>query len=96
MVQYPALLIIGQSTNKHSKHVDHEGRYDSMEDDVQHMEANRVKASHYEVVQPTTARREKNLMLNRAGETKCICEEGGSCYKGIMCPIGFITLHKHH
>lgn len=50
MVDYPTLLIIGQSTDQYRKHVNHKGRYDSMEDDVQHMEANRVQASSYEVV----------------------------------------------
>lgn len=56
VVQYPTILIMGQSTNQYSKHVNHEGRYDSMEDDVQHMEANRVQASRQEVVQPARAR----------------------------------------
>lgn len=60
VVQYPPLLIVGQSTNKYCKHVNHKGGYDSMEEDVQHMEANGVKASRYEVVQPATARQEKN------------------------------------
>ena len=54
LVHYPTLLIVGQSTNQNSKHVDHKGRYDGMEDDVQHVEANRVQASSHEVVQPAT------------------------------------------
>lgn len=45
VVQYLTLLIISQSANQYSKHVNHKGRYDSMEDDVQHMETNRVQAS---------------------------------------------------
>lgn len=49
-VQRPAFLIVGQSADQNSKHINHEGRYDSMEDDVQHMEANGVQASGHEVV----------------------------------------------
>lgn len=65
MVPYPAFLIIGQSTNQYRKHVDHKGGYDSMEDDVQHMEADRVQASCYEVVQPAAAReKERDLLFN--------------------------------
>lgn len=56
VVQYPALLVIRQSTDQYSKHVNHEGRNDSVEDDVQHVEANGVQASRQEVVQPATAR----------------------------------------
>lgn len=50
MVEYHTLLIIGQPTNQYGKHINHKGRYDSMEDDVQCMEANRVQASSHEVV----------------------------------------------
>lgn len=56
VVQHPALLIIGKSPNQYSKHINHQGRYDSMEDDVQHVEADRVQASCQEVVQPATGR----------------------------------------
>lgn len=50
MVKYHTLLITGQPTNQYGKHINHKGRYDSMEDDVQRMEANRVQASSQEVV----------------------------------------------
>lgn len=58
VVQHPTLLIIGKPPNQYSKHINHKGRYDSMEDDVQHMEANRMQASRQEVVQPVKGRRE--------------------------------------
>ena len=54
VVQHPTLLIMDKSPNKYSKHVNHKGRYDRVEDDVQHVEANRVQASRQEVVQPAT------------------------------------------
>lgn len=58
VVQHPTLLIMGKSPNQNSKHINHKGRYDRMEDDVQHVEANRVQASRQEVVQPATGREE--------------------------------------
>lgn len=51
-VQHSSLVIVCKSPSQYSKHVDHKCRYSSMEDDVQHMEANRVQASSQEVVQP--------------------------------------------
>lgn len=51
-VQHSSLVIICKSPSQYSKHVDHKCRYGSMEDDVQHMKANRVQASSQEVVQP--------------------------------------------
>lgn len=50
------VLIAAQSTNQYSKHINHEGGYDSVEDDVQDMETNRMEASSYEVVQSAMAR----------------------------------------
>lgn len=58
VVQNPIALIIGQSTNQYSKHINHKGGYDSMKDNVQHMEADRVQASCQEVVQPADTRGE--------------------------------------
>lgn len=58
VVQHPTLLIIGKTPNQYSKHINHKGRYGSMEDDVQHMEANRMQAPRQEVVQPVKARQE--------------------------------------
>lgn len=46
VVQHPTLFIIAESSNQYGKHIDHKGRYDSVEDDVQHVEANRMQASH--------------------------------------------------
>lgn len=56
VVQHPTLFIIGESSNQYGKHIGHKGRYDSMEDDVQHVEANRMQASHQEVVQSEKGR----------------------------------------
>lgn len=56
VVQNPTLLVIGKSPNQYSKQVDHKGGYDSMEDDVQHVEADRVQASCQEVVQSVIGR----------------------------------------
>lgn len=56
MVKCHTLLIMGQATNQYGKHINHKGRYDSMEDNVQHVEANGVQASRQEVVEPATAR----------------------------------------
>lgn len=50
-VQHPSLVIICKPPSQYSKHVDHKHRYGGMEDDVQHMKANRVQASSQEVVQ---------------------------------------------
>lgn len=44
-VQHPSILVICKSPSQYSKHVDHKCRYGSMEDDVQHVEANRIQAS---------------------------------------------------
>lgn len=41
-VNYSTLLIIGQSTNQNSKHINHECRDESMEDNVQQVKAKRV------------------------------------------------------
>ena len=62
MVLYPSFCIIGQSSSQNGKHVNHEGGYDCMKEDIQHMEANRVQTSHQEVVQPTAAREEFSLL----------------------------------
>lgn len=51
-VQHPSLVIICKPPSQYSKHIDHKCRYGSMEDNVQHMKANRVQASSQEVVQP--------------------------------------------
>lgn len=55
-VQHPTLFIIAESSNQYSKHISHKGRYDSMEDDVQHVEANRMQSSCQEVVQSEKGR----------------------------------------
>lgn len=57
-VQHASLVIICKSPSQDSKHVDHKCRYDSMEEDVQHMKANRVQASSQEVVQPKKEKKE--------------------------------------
>lgn len=57
-VEYLSPLIIGKSPSQNSKHVNHKGRYGSMKDDVQHMEANRMQASCQEVVQPEKGKTE--------------------------------------
>lgn len=52
VVHNATLVVMGESPDQDGKDVDHEGRNDSMEDDVQYVEANGVEASHQEVVQP--------------------------------------------
>lgn len=50
-VKHPPLVIMGKSSSQYRKHIDHKCRYGCMEDDVQHVEANRIQASSQEVVQ---------------------------------------------
>lgn len=76
MVNYCTLLIIGQPTNQYGKHINHKGRYDSMEDDVQHMEANRVQASCQEVVQSATERTIPDAKC--MGITTNVCDKGNA------------------
>lgn len=57
VVQHPTLFVIGKSSNQYGKHISHKGGYDSMEDDVQHVEANRMQASCQEVVQSEKRKR---------------------------------------
>ena len=52
VVHQPICLIIGQSTNQYRKHINHEGGYGGMEDNVKDVEADRVQASRQEVVEP--------------------------------------------
>lgn len=51
-VQHPSFVVISKSSSQDSKDIDHKCRYGSMEDDVQHVEADRIQASSQEVVQP--------------------------------------------
>lgn len=65
VVQNAALLVVRQATDQYRKHVRHEGRYDSVEKDVQHVEANRVQASRQEVVQPATGAKYSCMKVQR-------------------------------
>lgn len=56
-VESSPLFIVSQAANKYSKHVNHQSWDDSMEDNVQYMEAHRVQPSGQEVVQPATTRK---------------------------------------
>lgn len=51
VVQDPTRLIIGEASNQYRENVNHEGGYDSVKEDVQHVEAYWVQAARQEVVE---------------------------------------------
>lgn len=71
-VGHPPLLIIGKSPSQYGKHINHKCRYGSMEDDVQHVEANRIQASSQEVVQ---SRKEKMKYVVEDNKMKFILKQ---------------------
>lgn len=69
-VQHPAPLVAGQSTSQDGKHVDHEGRDNSVQDDVQDVEADGMQASRQEVVQPEeTTQRQRIVNKGASADT---------------------------